>query len=222
MKLRRRLGYLQWLASSEGPREAAYLKRFTPSPLVLRVLQLRHAFSSGPSRCHDASAFFLVPTPFVKALVVRRHAELYALSVFVETGTHRGDTLAVVAHLFDRCITIELSDELWRRAQSRFRGLRGISCLNGDSSVVLRDVVAEIEDPALFWLDAHASAGETAGSGRDPILEELKTIFSRQNHRDVILIDDARGHPIDAIASQVPPSHQMAVRNDIVRITPTR
>jgi hypothetical protein len=220
MKLRRRLGYLQWLASPEGPRAAPYLKRFTPSPLLLRTLRLRHAFSKHPARCHDADVFFLVPTPAVKARAIRRHAEVYGLSVLVETGTHRGDTLAVVAGAFDRCITIELSVDLWQQAQSRFQGREGITCLNGDSGVVLPRVTVELEEAALFWLDAHASGGDTASGDRDPILDELNAVYARRDPRDVILIDDARGHPTDLIARGVPDSHQMVVRNDIIRITP--
>jgi hypothetical protein len=196
------------------------LKRFTPSPLLFRALRLRHAFSKYPARCQDADAFFLVPTPALKARVIRRHAEVHGLSIFIETGTHRGDTLAVVAGSFKQCITIELSTELWRQAQCRFQGLEGITCLNGDSSVVLPRVTAELEAAALFWLDAHASGGNTANGGRDPILDELDAIYARRDSRDVILIDDARGHPTNAIARRVPLSHQMVVRNDIIRITP--
>jgi hypothetical protein len=141
-------------------------------------------------------------------------------STLIETGTHRGDTLAVVAGAFDRCITIELSIELWRQAQSRFQGLESITCLNGDSSVVLPRITVGLEGAVLFWLDAHASGGDTVSGDRDPILDELDAIYARRAPRDVILIDDARGHPTGLIERRVPHSHQMVVRNDIIRITP--
>jgi hypothetical protein len=222
LKKKRRLGYLQWLASSAGPREAAYLKRFTPSAPLLGALRLRHAFSKAPPRCRDGRDLFLVPPHIVKARAIRRHAEIYGLSVFVETGTFLGDMVAAVASTFERCITIELSVDLWRRASARLQSLGGVTCLNGDSSVVLRDVLAEIEGPALFWLDAHASGGQTADAGRDPIQDELRMIFGLGDRNHVILIDDARGHRIGQIAAGVPSSHRFAVRNDMMRITPAR
>jgi len=221
MKFRRRLSYLQWLASSEGPRQAAFLKRFRPSPLVLRALQFRHAFSKRIPRCREADVLFLIPTHVVKARIIRRHAEIYRLSTLVETGTHRGDMIAAMAGTFARCITIELSPELWQQAKSRLERLNGVTCLHGDSSAMLPGIAAELDGAALFWLDAHASGGNTANPERDPILGELSAIYSRENPGDVILIDDARGHSINLISCSVPRSHRMTVRNDIIRITPT-
>jgi hypothetical protein len=222
LRKKQRLGYLQWLASSEGPREQAYLKRFTPSARLLGALRLRHAFSTNPSRCREGRTLFLVPPHIVKARAIRRHAEIYGLSVFVETGTYLGDMVAAVAGTFERCITIELSVDLWRRASARFQSSGGVTCLNGDSSVVLADVLSALEGPALFWLDAHTSGGVTADAGRDPIQDELRMIFAHGDRNHVILIDDARGHRIDRIAAGVPSSHRFAVRNDIVRITPAK
>ena len=216
----RRLRYLQWLASSEGPAEAPYLKRFTPSLPLLAALRLGHVFARHRPRCRDSAALFLVPPHRVKVRAVRHHAEIYGLRVFVETGTYLGDMVAAVADRFERCITIELSIELWRGACARFQALPRVTCINGDSGVVLAQVVAGLEEPALFWLDAHTSGGNTADAGRDPIEEELRTIFAGGVHDHVVLIDDARGHRIDRIAASVPPSHRLVVRNDIVRITP--
>jgi hypothetical protein len=53
-----------------------------------------------------------------------------------------------------------------------------VTCINGDSGGVLAQVVAGLEEPALFWLDAHTSGGNTADAGRDTIEEELRTIFA--------------------------------------------
>jgi hypothetical protein len=218
----RRLSYLLWLASSEGPREAAYLKRFEPSPFVLAALRLHHAFSRYPPRCRDGNALFLVPPAAVKARAICRYARQYHLSIFVETGTAHGDTVAKVSGMFDRCITIELAEYLWLQGQSRFREIPSITCLHGDSRVVLPRVISELGAPALFWLDAHTSGGETANSGRDPVQDELDAIFSHPPLQHVVLIDDARGHHISDIIARIPPSHRAEVRNDMVRITPAR
>jgi hypothetical protein len=220
IKKLRRLSYLQWVASSDGPNEAPYLKRFLPSPSLVLTLRIMSILLKRPPPCRHV--FFLIPPAPVKARAVRRYARSFDLSLFVETGTCRGDTVAAVADAFQRCTTIELSAELWIKARSRLQGMRNVTCLLGDSGVMLPRIAQEERSAALFWLDAHASGGETADSGSDPIIDELQAIFSRQNPGDVVLIDDARGHAIDAIGSHVPKSHEMAVHNDIIRITPLR
>ncbi len=74
--------------------------------------------------------------------------------------------------------------------------------------------------PALFWLDAHHSGGVTANAGYDPIFEELKSIYMHPIKRHVIPVDGARGHAVEGIIREAPPSHKATVRNDIIRIVP--
>ena len=58
---------------------------------------------------------------------------------------------------------------------------------------ILPEILNEIEDPCLFWFDAHYSLGNTArGEKETPVLEELKHIFKHPIEKHVILIDDAR------------------------------
>jgi hypothetical protein len=65
--------------------------------------------------------------------------------------------------------------------------------LQGDSGNVLNQVLAEISQPALFWLDGHYSEGITAkGEKECPIIEELSCIFKSKRLNHLILIDDAR------------------------------
>jgi hypothetical protein len=219
-KKRRQWPYLRWLASSEGPYEASYLKRFTPPRSVLALLRVYHAFSKHPPRCRESDSLFLVPRPCVKASVIRHYAKTYGLRTLVETGTCRGDMIAAVADHFERCITIELSTPLWQEASARFRSCPNVSCLHGDSGVVLPQVLAELGGPALFWLDAHASGGMAVDSGKGPILDELHAILSDGEKGHIVLIDDARGHAIKPIEAAIPASRRFAVRNDIIRITP--
>jgi len=54
-------------------------------------------------------------------------------------------------------------------------------------------VIAAIDEPTTFWLDAHYSGGITAKGEKDtPVMEELYAILNQFKHRCVILIDDAR------------------------------
>jgi hypothetical protein len=219
-KLRRRYDYLQWLASSHGPRESPYLRRFAPPALLLGALRLQHAFAPGGARCHDTNGFFIPPTPAVKARAIRRYARTFGLTTFVETGTYLGDTVAAVLDQFASCLTIELSEDLHDRARARFASSPQVTCLRGDSGALLAGVIPMLDGPTLFWLDAHDSGAGTASAGYDPIGRELRAIYANLDRRHVILIDDASGHAVDAIAAAVPATHAVAVRNNIIRITP--
>jgi hypothetical protein len=199
--------YLLWLASGESP----------PRPFVRSApLPLRSAFILSVYSATPILRVYLPPPQTVKVRVIRTHARRFGIRTFVETGTFKGETIAAVADAFDRRITIELSTELWRKARER---LPGVECLLGDSSAVLKHIVPLLNNPALFWLDAHASGGDTIDSGVGPIFEELQTIFA-SGKPHVILIDDARGHQVEAIEAVVPESHSFSIRNDIIRITP--
>ena len=215
-----RMSYLDWLASSEGPREAYFLRRFRPSRGLLYRLRLRHAFSKHRPACRESEYLFIPPSPTVKVRALRRYAKAFELAIFVETGTYMGETVTAVADLFDRCITIELSHEFWKRASALFADRKNVACLLGDSGILLPEVLLQIDKPALFWLDAHASGGDTINSGRGPIFDELAAIYAHSIKKHVILIDDARGHQVEAIVATAPATHRVAVRNDIIRITP--
>ena len=64
---------------------------------------------------------------------------------------------------------------------------------HGDSEVALPRILDELNEPCLFWLDAHYSGGFT-GKGRleTPIINELNAIFEHHIKTHVVLIDDAR------------------------------
>jgi hypothetical protein len=150
----------------------------------------------------------------------RRYARDFALINFVETGTYLGDTISELASTFHTCFTVELSDSLHAAATQRLSAFSNVNCLLGDSASVLPQILRSLDGPALFWLDAHASGGATANSGRGPIFGELDAIFAHGCKAHVILIDDARGHDIREIAQIVPSCFKFSVRNDIARIVP--
>lgn len=114
------------------------------------------------------------------------------LSIFVETGTFRGDTTNWACERFEEVYSIELSSELHRQAVQRLRHHRNLMLLQGDSGTHLAGLIERLRQPALFWLDAHWSLGETAGeSDPCPLLRELEIIL-RSSIPHMLLIDDAR------------------------------
>ena len=51
--------------------------------------------------------------------------------------------------------------------------------VQGDSGKVLSEILLEINEPAIFWLDGHYTAGITARGVKEcPIFEELDCIFN--------------------------------------------
>jgi glycosyltransferase involved in cell wall biosynthesis len=114
--------------------------------------------------------------------------------VFIETGTFRGDTIALVKPYFSKIFSIESSERYYRTAASRFQDDSSITVLRGDSRIVLADLVKQMSDASiLFWLDAHWCEDEnTIGrSSQCPLLGELRSIH-HLNEDSIILIDDAR------------------------------
>jgi len=214
-----KMRFVAWLASPRGPGPAPCRRRFRPRAMTRFVLALRNTVFGTPSLPRTFRCLHLPSTPFVKTVALRRYAKVFGTRVFVETGTFFGDTTAAVADLFERCYTIELSPELYTRAQKRFAGTPHVICVNGDSSAELARVLEDVHEPALFWLDAHASGGVTADGGFDPIMQELGTIFRHRIKGHVVLVDDASGRE-EMIMHAVPADYRASFRNDIIRIVP--
>jgi hypothetical protein len=217
-----RLAFIDWLASSEGPSPSPTLKTFEAGAATWLALWKRRLLSREGDLPRPRRYLYIPPNPIVKIAALRRYARDHRLRVFVETGTHIGSTTAALASQFDRCFTIELSPALYERAAARLAPMTNVACLHGDSTDVLPRILRSLAEPALFWLDAHTSGGDTVHSGREPILVELAAIFSHHIKTHVILIDDARGHRIHDIFRAVPPSMNAINRNDIIRIVPIK
>ncbi len=167
----------------------------------------------------------------IKQNVVARYARAYNLSVFVETGTFRGDMVHAMRMQFQSIYSIELQAELCAAAKRRFAQDDHIHILNGDSGVVLRELLPSICSPTLFWLDGHWSGGETARAQLDtPVMAELAAILQHPlAGQHVILIDDARlfdgnsDYPtLQQIAGHVHKDlvADVSVENDVICIVP--
>ncbi|KAB2852635.1 MAG: class I SAM-dependent methyltransferase [Ignavibacterium sp.] len=132
-------------------------------------------------------------TPHViKQEVIRHFQKKYSIKTLVETGTFMGEMVYAQRNNFEKIISIELSRELFNVAQKRLKKYKNVEIINGDSGKLLKQLVAKISDPAIFWLDGHYSGFETAkGDIETPIKQELGAILNSElNH--IILIDDAR------------------------------
>jgi hypothetical protein len=168
--------------------------------------------------------------------VLVRYAEMLDLHVLVESGTSTGDTPYYLRDNFNKIYTIECVNDIYNEAMQRLSPYSNIHTFWGDSAEVLPQILKELDEPALFWLDGHWSAPGHNPEGRDtPVEIELQLILAEEMLPHVILIDDARvfmegadweteryDYPTLSWVRQYAWAHDYtyALRDDIIRLTP--
>lgn len=166
-----------------------------------------------------------------KRATLRHVARQNSLRLFVETGTFRGETLKYLEPDMEVLHSIELSTDFYVQAKKEFSGHKKIHLHQGDSAEILPQILAEISQPALFWLDAHFSGKDTAmGSEETPIIKELTAVFSQGQCGHCILIDDAGDfssnpaypdlHEIKTLAEKAGYSYEC--RFNLIRLLPCK
>lgn len=119
-------------------------------------------------------------------------------NVFVETGTNFGYTLErALAVGYEKAISIECNDQFYNMCRRKFDGDDRVALHLGDSATDLHLMIAGVDEPMDFWLDAHITGGdpgipahEYPGEGRVPILQELEQVLNHPNKDHLIIIDD--------------------------------
>ena len=170
------------------------------------------------------------PPSAVKREVLRSTARQHGLHILVETGTFRGDTVRALRSGFRTIYSIELDNGLYQMAVQRCRNQRNARLLRGDSAVLMPQVLQELSEPTLFWLDAHWSGAGTATSDVEtPILAELNAILDGAPAGSVVLIDDHREFVRGATdypsaesieKSALSAGYTFAVQDDIMHLYP--
>ncbi len=175
------------------------------------------------------SHYFTLLTENEKRREIVAWAQFSGYDVFVETGTNLGLTTEVASRHFQKCITIELDEGLYKDACKKFKDTPNVKVYRGDSADVLPKLLEDIDQPTVFWLDAHfpKKTGEKA-KAVSPIKYELEAIFDHPVKDHVILIDDARkfigllGFPtireLNSFVIKNGGGYQMRINNDIIRI----
>jgi hypothetical protein len=172
------------------------------------------------------------PPHIIKQQALKYYADQYKLKTFVETGTYKGEMVKALMNDFDRVYSIELSRDLYKKAQNRFRKNDHVKLIHGDSGEKLKAIMQQIDQPTLFWLDGHYSSGITAKGKKDtPIMEELSNILSCRDKGHVIVIDDARmfgknkAYPsleeLEIFINSMRINVNISIENDSIRITPS-
>jgi len=171
----------------------------------------------------------LPPPPEVKQHIIAAIQKQFQYRLFIETGTYTGAMVSAQLKNFKQIYSIELSETLFADAVKKFENDKNVSILHGDSGEILIDLIKQINEPAIFWLDGHYSAGITAkGKKECPIYEELNAIFNGKPFDHVLLIDDARlfiganDYPtqeeIFATIKAHRPNSEMYCKDDIIHV----
>jgi len=169
-----------------------------------------------------------VPPPHnVKQSVIWEYQKKYSHDVFIETGTYLGRMIDAQKEFFKKIYSIEIDKTLFENVVEKYAKHTHIKIYLGDSAYVLKDVMSEIKEPAIFWLDAHYHRNNIKGAKECPIFEELETIFlSKFDH--IILIDDARlfvgknGYPtlkeLSKYIKIINNQYKMEINHDIIHL----
>jgi hypothetical protein len=164
----------------------------------------------------------------LKQRVVREYGERFGLPTLVETGTYYGEMVAAMKNHFERIYSIEYVPELASRATRKFARDEHVRIFCGDSRLVMPEVLALMEGPALFWLDAGYYGWVGIRTNEQRLSAELEMILS---HRfpHIILLDDARGligrdgipsvADVKSYVESTFPQRSVEVEYDIMRIT---
>jgi hypothetical protein len=165
----------------------------------------------------------------LKQRVVRAYGEKFGLKTLVETGTYYGEMVAAMKSRFERIYSIDLVPALAERATRKFARYPHIRIFCGDSRVEMPKVLALLNGPALFWLDAGYYGWVGKQGDQQRLSAELEMILSHP-FPHVILLDDARGltgrdgipsvSDVKASIEAKFPNRQVEVEYDIMRVTP--
>ena len=169
------------------------------------------------------------PPHAVKVRAVKGYAERFSVRTLIETGTYQGAMVESCKSEFKRIYSVELSRSLFESALKQFASDKNVSLLQGDSAEILPKLLKSIDEPCLFWLDAHYSGGNTAlGQTMTPIFDELERIFEHRVKNHIILVDDAcdfigaEGYPtvaeLKTFVLTRRPGWSFEVRDDIIRL----
>ena len=87
-----------------------------------------------------------IPVPhLIKQRIITEYARQFQLDTLVETGTFLGEMVYAMRNKFRRIYSIELDSVFASRAQSIFASQPHITILQGDSSILLSQILSEIK-----------------------------------------------------------------------------
>ncbi|MFZ0687044.1 MAG: hypothetical protein WAM89_15990 [Terriglobales bacterium] len=164
----------------------------------------------------------------LKQKVVREYGKAFGLTTLIETGTYYGEMVAAMKGHFQRIYSVEFAPSLAERARRKFARYEHVRIFCGDSRLLMPEVLALLQGPALFWLDAGYYSWVGMEPDKQRLSAEMEMILSHP-YAHIVLLDDARcltgrdGIPsVAEVTSYVEakfPQRSVKVEYDILRIT---
>jgi hypothetical protein len=135
------------------------------------------------------------PSPLSKRRLIAKLGLICECPSIIETGTYLGQSTKYFSKKFKNVYSIEISEKLHKSSKEYLAGLSNVHLFLGDTIYNLPRILDDLEEPAVLFLDAHASGGVTFhGDEPSPIRKELEIISTFKFMKDsIIIIDDARG-----------------------------
>ena len=126
------------------------------------------------------------------------------VSVFVEGGTHLGNTSYWASQHFQAVHTVEAEKTFFDAFELLPDKPANVRFYFGTTSQRLPEILKSVPSSAIYWLDSHWSAGASFGEGDEcPLLQEIELIYHSASD-PFIFIDDAR-----LFLSPPPPPHDV-------------
>jgi hypothetical protein len=163
-------------------------------PLYLIELKKRNKIGKQFRELEVKEYEYLVPAHyFVKERTNKEYQKKYNYAIFIEARTCFRDIVEAQKNNFKNVFSVELEINLFNGARKRFETTSGVSIFQGDSAAVLKEIIKDLNEPAVFWLDAQYPGGKAAkGAKKFPIIEEIEFIFKNNRFSHILLIDNAR------------------------------
>lgn len=112
--------------------------------------------------------------------------------ILIESGSWDGTFVESVRTKYDHVHTIEIIESLYNNCNERFKNVDNVTCHFGDSPAVLKEILKDINEPVIFWLDAHWQGHNQPEGTKAPLLSELEVIKTHHIKTHTIMIDDVR------------------------------
>jgi hypothetical protein len=88
--------------------------------------------------------------------------------------------------------TIEIAKKFYDLCVKKFEKHKHVHCHLGNSPKILQKILANINEPVTFWLDAHSAGEPQPEDTMIPLLQELEVIKNHPIKSHLIMIDDVR------------------------------
>jgi predicted O-methyltransferase YrrM len=117
---------------------------------------------------------------------IKKLVDKHNIQTIIETGTFMGGSTSLFSKMVKEVKTIEFYKEYYELTKNSLKSLTNITFYNGESHLVLNEILTGEEKNILFFLDAH---GFGTGINYVPVYEELKVIALKKI-KPIIVIHD--------------------------------